>query len=203
MAELMGNRLVAIAGLIGVGKTTLSRNLGLALDGHLVHEEYGKNPFLERQFAGDKDAVLPSELFFLLSRACQLDKAALSAYPLVICDYIFWKNRIFAKMNLDDRQMVIYDEIERSVVGQLVMPDVVVYLHDSVENCMRRIAGRGRHYEASISPVWLGELAESYDEFFAKYSDSKVIRVDCGEVDLLEAENVGAVIEEIRLAFGG
>ncbi|MCF7958447.1 MAG: deoxynucleoside kinase [Phycisphaerae bacterium] len=189
------SRLIAIAGLIGVGKTTLARNIAPLLEGHLVHEEYGKNPFLVRQFAGDKDAALPSELFFLLSRACQLDKKAVNAFPTVVCDYIFQKNRIFAQMNLDKSQMTIYDQIERSITPHLAKPEVVIYLHDTIENCMKRIAGRGRHYEAKIRPAWLKQLAGSYEDFFAGFNDCKVIRIDCAKVDLLQKENIRAVVD--------
>lgn len=188
------SRLIAIAGLIGVGKTTLARNIAPGLNAHLIHEEYGKNPFLARQFAGDKDAALPSELFFLLSRAGQLEKKTISTYPIVICDYIFQKNRIFARLNLNVHQMAIYDEVERAIIPHITRPDVVIYLHDTVENCLKRIAGRGRHYEAKILPDWLEQLSQAYDDFFETFDDCKLIRIDCDQVDLRLEESIQDVI---------
>jgi len=95
--------LIAIAGIIGVGKTTLATKLAQLLNARLILEEYDKNPFLPRQIAGDAQAALPSELFFLMSRARQLAPENIDVSELHICDYLFEKNRIFAEIFLNNR----------------------------------------------------------------------------------------------------
>ena len=94
-------RLIAVAGIVGVGKTTLAEGLGEVLGNRVIYEEYDKNPFLAAEFGGRKEAGLPSELFFLLSRARQLHRQAIGASETVVSDYVFDKNRVYAEMNLE------------------------------------------------------------------------------------------------------
>jgi deoxyadenosine/deoxycytidine kinase len=189
--------LIAIAGLIGVGKTTLAHSLTNYLDAHLILEEYDLNPFLARQMAGDKKLSLPSELFFLFSRARQLDIDNIKSYPTVVCDYIFDKNRIFARLNLNDNQFAIYDHLEKTVVEHLATPDIVIHLTDTVENCMSRIASRGRTYESSLTRENLTRLAQAYETLFQNWTKSPVIKINCADRDLRRKETVLHITSEL------
>ncbi len=185
--------LVAVSGIIGVGKTTLAGHLSRILNAPLICEEYGRNPFLPRQLAGDREAALASELFFLISRARQLSRAAIHAVPTVVCDYLFNKNRIFAQMNLTEWQMELFTELERQVVSQIACPDLVVYLHDNTENCLQRIHRRGRDFELSITKSWLDRLEQAYEDLFRNWSSCPVLRIDCRDYDVRnenEARNI-------------
>lgn len=189
--------LVAVAGIIGVGKTTLAEELAGMLGGRLILEEYGQNPFLPGQLAGQYDAALPNELYFLLSRARQLHKENIKDEPVVVCDYIFQKNRLFAQLNLDDRQLAIYDEVERTIVGHVRAPDVVIYLYDTVASCLDRIRRRGRHFEKEITTDFLAELSGAYERLLDDWRLCPVLRVDCSRCDLRERENIKAIAEEL------
>ncbi len=190
-------KLIAIAGVIGVGKTTLTDNLARSLNAHVLHEEYGLNPFLAGQFAGIKESALPSELFFLMSRARQLSPENLAPHNIVVADYIFEKNRIFAESNLDKRQLGIYNEIELTVIPHLLNPQYVIYLHDSPANCLSRIISRRRYYEKNITVEALENLTEAYDKLFDRWHKCKLIKINCATVDLRDNATVNKIAEKI------
>lgn len=192
---------ISIAGIIGVGKTTLAQQLTPRLNAHLILEQYAKNPFWKRQLAGDPDADLPSELFFLMSRACQLDKDNINSHNTVICDYVFQKNNIFAKLNLTGHQLGIYKEVENSVIPYLATPQVVIYLYDSTENCLDRISRRGRDCETAITAQLLNELAQSYDNLFLNWDKSQIISINCSKIDLQKRENVDEIARQISICY--
>ncbi len=189
--------LISIAGIIGVGKTTLAEKLARILSAHLIREEYDKNPFLARQFAGEKDVALPSELFFLMSRACQLAVEAISPVDTAVCDYIFQKNRIYARLFLDSHQFDLYDEVERTVQPNIAVPQTVIYLCDTVENCLDRIALRGRDFESVITAEWLDRLSGAYDKLFENWSACRVLRIDCSQCDLRQNKTVKVIADRL------
>ncbi|MCP4712079.1 MAG: deoxynucleoside kinase [Planctomycetes bacterium] len=193
-------KLIAVAGVVGVGKSTLAAGLGEVLGGRVIYEEYDKNPFLAAEFGGRKEAGLPSELFFLLSRARQLHRQAIGEGETVVSDYVFDKNRIYAEMNLEAEEMGIYLEVERRIERYLKGADVVVYLSDTVENCLERIGRRGREFERGISEGWLGRLHESYEALFGGWDRCPVIRIDCAREDVREIETVRRIVGEIIIS---
>jgi len=189
--------LIAIAGLIGVGKTTLAQQLAQLFSAHLILEEYDKNPFLPRQLSGDSAAALPSELFFLLSRARQLDPANIGPAQTYICDYIFAKNRIYAQMFLSDHQFCIYDEVESLIAPHLTTPSAVIYLTNSIETCHSRILSRGREFEQTITPDWLSRLSGAYDSLFQDWSICHLLRLDCRSLDLRSPETAQSIARQL------
>ncbi len=189
---------IAIAGVIGVGKTTLADNLAAILDGTVVYEKYKENPFLARQFSGSTDFSLPSELFFLLSRAQQLASEYYDNDSLYISDYIFQKNRFFASMSLDQRQMAIYDEIETAVSQIINKPDLVIYLYDSVENCKQRILSRGRDFEQGISIDFLTRLHAKYENLFNNWTGTPLIKINCSQQDMRLNSELTILADKVR-----
>ncbi|MBN2843421.1 MAG: deoxynucleoside kinase [Sedimentisphaerales bacterium] len=197
MTQLQHKGLISIAGLIGVGKTTLADGLAGILNASVVYEPYKDNPFLARQFSGCPEAALPSELFFLLNRANQLAVENYHNNSLYITDYIFQNNRIFATLSLDDRQLAIYDEVEAAVLPVINQPDLVIYLYDSPENCRSRIISRGRDFESSISCHFLARLSEKYEELFNNWHICPLLKINCQGLDFRTKEALAHISDLI------
>jgi len=193
-----GLGLIAIAGVVGVGKTTLARNLAELLGAPFIREEYDRNPFLPRLLRGDKTVALPAELFFLLGRARQLDAAAIPPGATAVCDYIFDKNRLFAELTLDTEQLALYSQAERAVLPRIAEPRVVIHLTDTMDNCIARIRRRGRDYEQSITPAWLERLSDAYDRLFTNWQGCPVVRIDVAQLDLRQPRSAAQIADELH-----
>jgi len=194
---MKGFGLVSIAGLVGIGKTTLAGGLSRALSAGLILEEYDQNPFLADHLQGKGEAKLACELFFLLSRARQLQKRALRADGTVICDYVFQKNRIFAGMNLNEQQFAIYDQLEKTVQSHITTPRIVLYLRDTAANCHERISRRGRDYEKDITLDWLDRLDAAYEKLFDKWNICPVLRIDCAQYDFRQESVIDNIAQQL------
>jgi deoxyguanosine kinase len=196
--------LIAIAGIIGVGKTTLAHGLAQTLNAELILEEYDKNPFLPGQYAHQPDAALASQLFFLLSRIRQLDKKNLQPNTTYISDYIYNKDRIFAQLNLEKPHFDLYCQLAEKLQPSLTAPSAIIYLSDSVENCLKRIKKRGRDYEKNIAPNWLENLSQAYQTHFKNWEKSPLIKINCTQQDLRDpqtAKNIANKLENGKITL--
>jgi deoxyguanosine kinase len=190
-------QLVSIAGVIGVGKTTLARELSTALGCKLMLEAYDTNPFMPKVYAGKKELALDSQLYFLASRIEQLNKDSLSPGRVVISDYIFEKENIYAERLLDTEQQVLYKSLSRHLAGNVAKPVLVIYLQDSVESCLERIHKRNRPYEQKIEPQFLKTLDSDYEKLFTNWSTCPVIREQTCTLDHL-AQSVEDLSNQVR-----
>ena len=189
--------LIAIAGIVGVGKTTLAENLAAELTSELILEEYDQNPFLADQVLGKKEAALPSELFFLFSRVRQLRRDRIEKIPVVVCDYVFDKNRIFAQMNLDRREYAAYRRLEQAVESYITPPNVVLYLYGDIAMCLDRITRRGREFEKTFSAGFLQRLHEAYEQLFSSWRQCPVLCLDVGRYDFRCREDVRQILSQL------
>lgn len=179
-------RYIAVEGVIGAGKTTLANLLAQRHGARLVCEEFEDNPFLPKFYSNPTRYAFQTQLAFLASRFKQ--QQVLSHHDLfhetVISDYLFEKDRIFARLNLDEDELQLYDSIYQVMTGIAVKPDLTIYLQCSVERLMKNIKNRGREYEKQISEGYLSELSEAYNHFFHHYNRSPLIIVNVSETDL-------------------
>jgi len=178
-------RFLAIEGVIGVGKTTLAEMLGETFSARLVLEEFEENPFLEDFYKNPGAWALHTQLFFLLSRFHQMKNLGSPELfdRLVVSDYIFQKNRIYANINLSDPELRLFNEIADVLEVGIPAPDLVVYLEASVEVLLDRIRKRGRSYEKRIDPDYIRRLAEAYNHFFFNFDDCPLLIVNTNFVD--------------------
>ena len=174
-------QLISIAGIIGVGKTTLAEKLADRLGYEVILEPYDENPFLPDVYAGKKELALDSELFFLTSRAKQLDADKLESGRICISDYVFGKELIYARRLLDAQQLALYQEIRPPFAEQVTAPVQVIYMRDSAQNCLERIHSRNRPYEQQIELQFLRDLDCDYEQLFKHWKSCPVIRISTSQ----------------------
>jgi deoxyguanosine kinase len=195
-------RYVAIEGVIGAGKTSLARKLAHDFDARLNLEVVEDHPFLSRFYADPQRYAFQTQIFFLLSRfRQQLEFFQQDLFQkTVISDYMFAKDRIFANINLDDDELLLYDKVASELEVRVPVPDLVVFLQASTEVLMERISRRGREYEQGMSREYIEELIEAYNHFFFHYEESPLLIVNTNEMDFVhhseEYEDLRARITE-------
>ena len=176
---------VAVEGPIGVGKTTLARNLAAVLGHPLLLEPALENPFLDRFYRERGRHALPTQLFFLLNRARQLADLSENALvePVLVSDYLMDKDRLFAEVTLDENELRLYEEIYDSLDLQPSRPNLVVYLQAPVHMLLDRIRRRGIEFEQQIDPRFVESIAEAWAKFFHFYDRSPLLVVNAAEID--------------------
>ncbi|MDH5592916.1 MAG: deoxynucleoside kinase [Gammaproteobacteria bacterium] len=192
MTKLVNNHpgYVVVEGPIGVGKTSLARRLADSFGSELLLEGAEENPFLERFYRDPKNAALPTQLFFLFQRARQLQDMRQSDMfrPVRVADFLIEKDRMFARMTLDQHELELYDQIYEKMTLDAPVPDLVIYLQAPVDVLQSRITKRGIDYEQHMQGDYLRRVAESYMEFFYHYTGSPLLIVNATEIDLASNE---------------
>ncbi len=191
-------QLVSIAGVIGVGKTTLAEKLAEHLGGKLLLEAYDTNPYMPEVYAGKKQFALDSQLYFLTSRTEQLNPNILAAGQIAVSDYIFDKELIYARRLLDSQQLSLYEKTYPPFAGQVALPVLVIYLRDSTENCLERIHRRNRPYEQEIELQFLESLDSDYERLFFEWKTCPVIRVLISEFDFTKETDLQDLVNQIK-----
>ncbi|OQY07024.1 MAG: 2-amino-4-hydroxy-6-hydroxymethyldihydropteridine diphosphokinase [Planctomycetales bacterium 4572_13] len=189
-------QLISIAGNIGIGKTTLAAGLAQRLNAKFISEKYDDNPFLPQVYAGKTELALDSELFFLSSSASQLRGDRLFAPRCYVSDYVFDKALIYASNWLGESDLEVYRKHYESVNEGVAPPVLVIYLHDTVQNCLNRIHKRNRPYEQRIESSFLEHLADGYDWLYTGYENCPVIRL--APEQCWDTEQVDQIAEEIK-----
>jgi 2-amino-4-hydroxy-6-hydroxymethyldihydropteridine diphosphokinase len=175
-------QLISVAGIIGVGKTTLARKLGEVLPAAVLLEPYDTNPFLREVYAGKHELALDSQLYFLVHRTEQLDREILPPGRIAVTDYVFDKEMIYARRLLNPMQLALYESIYPPFAQKVTPPTVVIYLEDAPANCLERIHRRSRPYEQGVSVEFLEALDGDYQHLFADWKASPVIRISASRL---------------------
>ncbi len=177
---------VAIEGPIGVGKTTLAEQLTKHFKGRLILELAEENPFLPDFYKNRERYAFHTQLFFLMSRYRQQEE--FSTFDLfseaVISDYLFAKDRIFASINLGDKELALYDRVATVLENNIIWPDLVIYLTASLDVLMERIKRRNRPFEKGFDKDYLQMLCESYSDYFFYYTRTPLMVVNTDNFDI-------------------
>ncbi len=185
-----GPRYIVVEGPIGVGKTSLAKRLSESFASELILEQAEQNPFLERFYRNRRYAALPTQLYFLLQRARQVEQIRQSDMfsPVRIADFLLEKDRLFAQLNLDANELSLYDQVAKALVLDPPTPDLVVYLQAPAQVLMRRIASRGVAYEQWIDLDYLEQLGEAYARFFYDFDAAPLLIVNAASIDPIHRE---------------
>ena len=184
------HQFIVVEGSIGVGKTSLARRLAASLSAQPVLEDAAQNPFLERFYRNPRAGALPAQLHFLFQRCQQLgalNQQDLFA-PVRVADYLLEKDRLFARLTLDDAEFALYEQIYAKLDVQAPKPDLVVYLQAPVDVLLERIARRGIAYEQYIERDYLVRLNEAYARFFHEYEAAPLLIVNAAAIDWIDNE---------------
>ena len=185
MASEVVHKYIVVEGPIGVGKTSLARRLCDSLSAHGVFEQAAENPFLERFYKNPRAGALPTQLYFLLQRAQQLTALTQADLfvPVRVADYLLEKDRLFARVTLDDAEYSLYEQLYAKLDVQTPQPDLVVYLQAPVDVLIERIARRGVDYEQHIDRQYLERLNEAYARFFHEFEAAPLLIVNAASID--------------------
>jgi len=180
-------RYIAIEGVIGVGKTSLAKLLSERLHAKLILEEPEANPFLEDFYKDPRRYAFQTQMYFLVSRYRELKEKTQPDlfHEAIVSDYLFQKDRIFANLNLSDRELNLYDKVEPLLERDLASPDLVVYLQASPEILLSRVQQRGRAYEKLMEPKYIATLVEAYNYFFFHYRGAPLLVVNTNEMNFV------------------
>jgi deoxyguanosine kinase len=200
------HRFVVVEGPIGVGKTSLARRLAKSYGSELVLEQGDENPFLERFYRNPRAAAFQTQLYFLFQRARQMQELRQADLfeRVRVSDYLLDKDRLFARLTLDDEEFALYDQVYARLSIDAPVPDLIVYLQAPVDVLLERIARRGIQYEQAIERRYLERLVESYSRFFLEFDVAPVLIVNAAEIDLVgsDGDYAGLLAEVTRARKG-
>ena len=197
---------IAIEGPIGVGKTSLAQLLSKELGARLVLEDFEDNPFLPDFYNDPERLGFQTQLFFLLQRyRQQQDLRQVDMFQkLLITDYMFVKDRLFASLNLGDKEMQLYDTVASLLERNIIRPDIVIYLQADTDVLMKNIEKRGRNMEKNVTWEYIDALNQVYTEYFFRYQDTPLVIINTNNIDFVENENdLKEVIDYIRQPVSG
>jgi len=188
MENVIEPKFIAIEGAIGAGKTSLVNLLGKQLDARVVLENDEKNPFLPGFYKDKESFAFQTQIYFLLSRYAQyLDLSQRDLFnSVVLTDFLFQRDPIFANLNLQDHQLQLYHQIYNLIKLRTPKPDLVIYLQADTKVLQRRIEKRDRDYESYLDREYLEKVNNAFNSFFFYYSETPLLVINTNEIDFVE-----------------
>lgn len=191
---------IAVEGVIGAGKTSLASMLARQLNAKLILESFEDNPYLEKFYSNPGEYAFRTQIFFLLERFSRLRELTQEElfHSHVISDFIFEKDKIFAYLNLNDNELKIYEAVVSVFEKKILLPDLVIYLQAPVPRLMKNIRERDRWIERDLTVKYIEELSEAYNYFFSRYRASRLLIVNCEDIDFVNnRDDFSSLMNEI------
>lgn len=181
-------KFVAVAGNIGVGKSTLVSMLCEKLDWEPFYEPVVENPYLADFYNEMRSWAFHSQVFFLTQRL-KAHRALLAHPTSAIQDRSVYEDAGVFALNLyrqgliSERDYRSYRDLYEVLIEFLAPPDLVVYLRASVPTLVHRIAHRARPYERAIATEYLAQLNDLYEDWISTFSLCPVLTVPADEIN--------------------
>jgi deoxyadenosine/deoxycytidine kinase len=199
-------RYIAIEGVPGVGKTNLARLLASRLNARLALENVEENPFLPLFYEDPQHYGFQAQVFFMLSRyRFQQELHQMDLFhAMVISNFIFDRDRIYANAVLNDAEFALYKRLSETLGENIPRPDLVIYLQNSAAPVLRHLRHRDRGYERVITQDYLARLVEAYNHFFFHYTDTPLLVVNVSEVDFAQRpDEFEDLVHQIQIPLAG
>lgn len=209
MNKTVTKKFIAIAGNVGVGKSTLTGLLAKRLEWEPFYEAVDDNPYLADFYRDMQAWSFHSQIFFL-TRRLRHHRQLLDHPKSVVQDRSVYEDaEIFARNlyqqgNMTDRDYGSYRELYEVLTEFLPPPDMVVYLRASVDTLLKRIRLRGRDFEQDIDPDYLDRLNLLYEEWIDRFTLSPVLLVPADDLDFVAyGSHLDLIIAKIRQRLEG
>jgi len=190
MNDLQAPGYVVVEGPIGVGKTSLARRLAVSFGSELILERSEENPFLDQFYQQRGKNALATQLHFLFQRSRQLQSLVQTDLfqEVLVTDFLFAKDRLFAELTLDQYEFDLYEQVYGRVAMDAPVPDLVVYLQAPVDILRSRMLARNRPNEAYMEKDYLKRLSDAYTGFFHRYNDAPLLIVNTASINPVESD---------------
>lgn len=199
---MINNKYIAIEGAIGVGKTTLAKTISNTMKCQTLFEDYIDNPFLKKFYDENQTNSFSTQLYFLLKRIDQSEKIN-RTNDMLISDFYFGKDELFAKLNLSELEFEMYNSIRKKLNFIPPLPDLIIYLQASTDILIERIKKRGLDVEKNIKKKYIESVNDLYMKHFHEYTSSPVLIINTSNVNINDQKDYQLLIEEISSDING
>jgi len=197
---LRENGYIVVEGPLGVGKSSLSKLLAERINGETILEDAEENPFLTKFYKDPKRFAFQAQLFFTLRRFQKQEEInQIDLFKrIVVSDFLFDKDRIFARYNLDDKEFYLYEQLFNLLKLRTLKPDLVIFLQAKTDVLKERIEKRKRNYEKSINIKYLDKINQAFNDFFFHYNETPLLVINASEIDFVNVpSDLDNLISEI------
>ena len=199
---MINNKYIAIEGAIAVGKTTLAKTISNTMKCQTLFEDYIDNPFLKKIYDENQSNSFSTQLYFLLKRIDQSEKIN-RTNDMLISDFYFGKDELFAKLNLSELEFEMYSSIRQKLNFIPPLPDLIIYLQASTDILIERIKKRGLDVEKNIKKKYIESVNDLYMKHFHEYTSSPVLIINTSNVNINDQNDYQLLIEEISSDING